>query len=59
MAQDICDMCKYYEYDEETESYSCSVNLDEDEMYSFLSGGVRECPYFQSNDEYKIVRKQM
>ena len=59
MAQDICDMCNYYEYDEETESYSCSVNLDEDEMYSFLSGGLGECAYVQSDDEYRIVRKQM
>ena len=41
MAQDICDMCGYYEYDEETESYSCSVNLDEDEMYNFMSGSKK------------------
>ena len=59
MAQDICDMCGYYEYDEETESYSCSVNQDEDEMYNFMSGSVRNCPYFQNGDEYMVVRKQM
>ena len=59
MAQEICDMCGYYEYDEETESYSCSVNLDEDEMYNFMSGSVRNCPYFQNGDEYMVVRKQM
>ena len=52
-------MCGYYEYDEETESYSCSVNLDEDEMYNFMSGSVRNCPYFQNGDEYMVVRKQM
>ena len=54
-----CDDCANYVFDEDTECYICMVNLDEDEMYSFLSGGVRECPYFQSNDEYRIVRKQM
>lgn len=59
MAQDNCEMCGYYEYDEDEDCYFCSVNLDEDEMYNFVSGNVRECPYFQCNDEYKIVRKQM
>ncbi len=59
MAQDNCEICGYYEYDEENECYVCSVNLDEDEMYNFMSGTVRACPYFQSGDEYRIVRKQM
>ena len=35
------------------------VNLDEDEMYRFLSGSSRSCPYFQMDDEYKVVRKQI
>lgn len=59
MAQDNCELCGYYEYDEQEDCYVCSVNLDEDEMYNFMSGNVRACPYFQCNDEYKIVRKQM
>ena len=59
MAQDNCEICGYDEYDEENECYVCSVNLDEDEMYNFMSGTVRACPYFQSGDEYRIVRKQM
>ena len=59
MAQDNCELCGFYEYDEEEDCYVCTVNLDEDEMYNFLSGKARECPYFQCNDEYKIVRKQM
>ncbi len=59
MAGDNCDVCGYYEYDEETESYVCSMDLDEDEMYNFVTGSVSACPYFQYNDEYKIVRKQM
>ena len=34
-------------------------NLDEDDMVRFLQGNTAECPFYQSNDEYKIVRKQM
>ena len=46
-------------YDEETETYYCDVNLDEDEYYRFLTSNVKECPYYRSGDEYKIVRHQM
>ena len=52
-------MCGYYEYDEEDECYYCGRDLDEDEMYNFVSGQVKACPYISYNDEYKIVRKQM
>lgn len=33
-----CEFCANYAYDEEDECYYCEVNLDEDEMYRFLSG---------------------
>ena len=46
-------------YDEEFGYYICDVNLDEDEMSHFLRDTFYHCPYFQMNDEYKIVRKQM
>lgn len=59
MAADICDKCVNYIYDEENECYCCLVNLDEDEMYRFLSGTRRECPYFRLEDEYGVVRRQM
>lgn len=59
MAESNCDFCANYEYDEEEEYYTCGVNLDEDEMYRFLTGNCRECPYFSSNDEYSVVRHQM
>ena len=48
-----------YEYDEEYEYYVCTKNLDEDEMYRFVRGDFRDCPYYQFGDEYQIVRKQM
>ena len=41
------------------ECYCCMVNLDEDEMYRFLSGTQQECPYFRLDDEYAVVRHQM
>ncbi|MDD7194212.1 MAG: DUF6472 family protein [Oscillospiraceae bacterium] len=54
----ICDNCAHYDYNEEYECYECLVDLDEDELYRFMSGSETECPYFDPYDEYKIVRKQ-
>lgn len=59
MAVQNCDACVNYVYDEDYECYTCLVNLDEDEMYRFLSGTQRECPYFRLDDEYAVVRHQM
>lgn len=54
-----CDYCLYYNYDEYFNYYICEMNLDEDEMARFIKGNFNSCPYFQIDDEYKIVRKQM
>ncbi len=54
-----CEMCSNYVYDEDYEYYVCEMDLDEDEMYRFLSSSVYSCPYFRAEDEYRIVRKQM
>lgn len=54
-----CDTCSNYIYDEDYEYYVCEVNLDEDEMSSFLRGSVESCPYYRLDDEYAVVRKQM
>lgn len=54
-----CDTCSNYVYDEDYEYYVCESNLDEDEMAAFLGNRHFECPYYQLDDEYKIVRKQM
>lgn len=59
MAGSSCDSCVNYVYDEDYEYYYCMVNLDEDEMYRFLSGNQRECPYYQNDDEYAVVRHQI
>lgn len=53
-----CDDCANYVYDEECDCWVCLVNLDEDEMYRFMSGTNYNCPYYSSDDEYAIARKQ-
>lgn len=47
-----------YYYDDEYDCYACSMDLDEDEMYSFIRGGNENCHYFRMGDDYTIVRKQ-
>ncbi|MCR5802211.1 MAG: DUF6472 family protein [Lachnospiraceae bacterium] len=57
--QGRCDECAYNEYDEDDEEYYCSVNMDEDDYYRFLTSGYKECPYFKNGDEYAVVRHQI
>ncbi len=54
----MCDYCANYVYDEETQEYTCDVELDEDEYGRFLSTSDAACPYFRSGDEYEVVRHQ-
>ena len=53
------DICNNFIYDEEFEEYVCEVDMDQDEMGNFLTNSFFQCPYYQFNDEYKVVRKQM
>ena len=55
----ICDTCNNYVYDDDWECYTCMVNMDEDDCARLMGGGSRECPYYQDNDEYKVVRHQI
>ena len=59
MAQSKCETCAKYEYDEEYETYTCAVDLDEDEMARFMQDKFDDCPYYDPDGEYKIVRKQI
>ncbi len=59
MATISCDTCGNLEYDEDTEDYVCAMDLDEDDYSRLLGDSFRNCPYYQTNDEYKIVRHQM
>ena len=36
-----CDYCANYVYDEESESYYCDVNLDEDEYYRLSAQNIK------------------
>lgn len=54
-----CESCEFYDYDEEYGENVCSVKLDEDEMYDFLRGNTKSCPYYRYYDEYKSVHKQI
>ncbi len=53
-----CEECMNYYYDDEEEYYTCSVQLDQDEMSQFMRGTFSECPYYRPGDDYTIVRKQ-
>lgn len=57
--QTSCEYCSNYIYDEDYEYYECQVNMDEDDLARLMMGSRDGCPYFQFNDEYRIVRKQM
>ena len=53
-----CEDCEFYDYDENWETYTCRVSLDEDEMARYLAHSTAACPFFEPGDEYKIVSKQ-
>ena len=59
MASGNCENCVNYNYEEDYDCYICDMDLDEDEMVRFLSASFENCPYFQLEYEYRIVRKQM
>lgn len=56
---DNCESCSNFIYDEEYGYYICEADLDEDEMEHFIKKSFGNCPHYQYNDEYKIVRKQI
>lgn len=59
MAKSNCDICVNNVYDENDEAWYCEVSMDEDDAARMMQGNYRECPYFQSDDEYAVVRHQM
>ncbi|WP_196814185.1 MULTISPECIES: DUF6472 family protein [unclassified Butyrivibrio] len=54
-----CDECNYYEYDEDDDAYYCSVDMDEDDYARLMGNSRNECPYYQNNNEYEVVKHQM
>lgn len=59
MSPHNCEECNNYVYDDEDECYVCEMDLDEDDMVKFLTGNYPDCPYYQSNNEYEVVKHQM
>ena len=57
--QSSCESRVFSDYDEDVEAYVCTINLDQDEMTSFLAGRTKGCPYYRFYDEYKSVHKQI
>ncbi|MBQ8851236.1 MAG: hypothetical protein IJZ66_02170 [Oscillibacter sp.] len=53
-----CEECLHYDYDDETESYYCTMDLDEDEMERFLRSDFRACPFYRRGDDYSTARRQ-
>ena len=58
MAASKCEECVFFDYEEETDTYFCSVDLDEDEMERFLRGATAQCPFYRRGDEYATARRQ-
>ena len=54
-----CESCAFYDYDEDSDCYFCSLSLDEDESASMLENGTRDCKYYRFYDEYKSVQRQI
>lgn len=54
-----CDCCLNYTYDYEYDCYMCEMDLDEDEMARFITNSYDNCPFFQFNNEYMTVNKQI
>lgn len=53
-----CEDCVHYDYNDESGTYECGEELDEDELIRFLKGDGANCSHFKFYDEYKFVRKQ-
>lgn len=54
----ICEDCVCYDYDEEWEAFTCTMDLDEDEMERFLKGMNTSCPFYRPGGDYKTASRQ-
>ena len=53
-----CEDCWNYNYDDETDEYYCSQDIDEDEWYRIQTYRKGVCPYFREADDYYLPRRQ-
>ena len=54
-----CDSCLHHVFDDDQLAYYCDLMLDEDEILQYSFTPHRRCPFYQFNDEYINVRKQI
>ena len=54
-----CEDCIHLAFDELTGDEFCEMDLDEDEMYRFLSGTFDSCPFYRGGSgDYFLSKKQ-
>ena len=56
-----CDTCSNCVWDEELEEYVCLADIDEDDYARMMQeefGHHERWPFWQSDDEYAVVRHQ-
>ena len=59
MSISLCEDCVYYSYDEESDSYYCDEQLDEDEMASFLRCKLTACQFYHpGQSDYYLAGMQ-
>lgn len=54
-----CEECEFYDYDEESDTYACQMNLDQDELERFRYGHTGGCPFFRYYEEYHSTLNQI
>lgn len=55
----LCQFCNNCVWDDDDETYYCDVEMDEDEFAHVMLADRRVCPFYQSNNEYEVVKHQM
>ena len=53
-----CETCACLVYDDDFEDYVCIADMDEDEMFRFLSSSNGSCPFYRLLDDYGMVAHQ-
>ena len=53
-----CEECVHYDYDDGTEAYYCTMDLDGDAMERFRRRADGACPYYRRGDDYMTARRQ-
>ena len=46
-----CEECVHYDYDDETESYYCTMDLDEDEIADYITDHIEGNSLIAAGDE--------